>query len=195
MIQDTAVSDLERPLTPRALEVVSAAREEFAAFGYAGATTDAIARRAGVSQPYVVRLFGSKERLFLRCALEAHRAVMDTFRQAIASTDERPVRESVLGAAYHDLVEDGTTLKLIVQQNSMGDDKAIGPVVRAWFLEVYGILRHEAQLSEVSAREFLARGMLINQLLALGLTETEDPGSKELLHYLAPTGERPAPGR
>ena len=33
--------------------------------GYAGTSTDAVAREAGVSQPYVVRMFGTKLDLFL----------------------------------------------------------------------------------------------------------------------------------
>ena len=42
----------------------SAARTVFAERGYA-ASTDQVARAAGVSQPYVVRLFGTKRELFL----------------------------------------------------------------------------------------------------------------------------------
>ncbi|MBN8883980.1 MAG: helix-turn-helix transcriptional regulator, partial [Salana multivorans] len=38
--------------------VLSAAAEVFGERGYVGATTDAVARAAGVSQPYVVRMFG-----------------------------------------------------------------------------------------------------------------------------------------
>jgi AcrR family transcriptional regulator len=33
---------------------------EFAAHGYEGSSTEEIARRAGIAQPYVFRLFGTK---------------------------------------------------------------------------------------------------------------------------------------
>src|SRR5659263_777497 len=46
-------------------QILSAALPAFAEGGYAGTTTDQVARAAGVSQPYVVRLFGSKKQLFL----------------------------------------------------------------------------------------------------------------------------------
>ncbi len=187
------MTDLSRVLTPKATGVVAAAKAEFATHGFAGATTDAIARKAGVSQPYVVRLFGSKERLFLRCCAEGHEALISSFRAAIARTPERPVNPAVIGACYHDLVEDATVLKLMVQQNTMGDHPTIGPQVREWFMDLYRLLRREAGLPEEVARTFFARGMLINQLLSLGLTP-EDEETKELLRYLAPTGERPAPG-
>ena len=45
--------------------VLEAANVEFALRGLHGASTDAIARRAGISQPYLFRLFGSKKELFL----------------------------------------------------------------------------------------------------------------------------------
>src|SRR3954467_5066946 len=44
--------------------IVAAGIQEFAAGGLVGASTDAIAKRAGVSQPYVFQLFGTKKDLF-----------------------------------------------------------------------------------------------------------------------------------
>lgn len=44
--------------------VIAAALDVFAQRGYAGTSTDRVAREAGLSQPYVVRLFGSKLSLF-----------------------------------------------------------------------------------------------------------------------------------
>ena len=46
-------------------QLVHAALTVFSSGGYAGATTDQVARLAGVSQPYVIRLFGTKQELFL----------------------------------------------------------------------------------------------------------------------------------
>ena len=44
-------------------EILDAALVEFAERGLHGASTEAIARRAGISQPYVFRLFGTKKEL------------------------------------------------------------------------------------------------------------------------------------
>ena len=49
----------------RRAAIVAASVDEFAAKGLAGASTDLIARRAGVSQPYVFQLFGTKKDLFI----------------------------------------------------------------------------------------------------------------------------------
>jgi len=45
--------------------VVRAAMSEFAHGGYHGTSTEAIARRVGVSQPYLFRLFPNKQAIFL----------------------------------------------------------------------------------------------------------------------------------
>jgi AcrR family transcriptional regulator len=44
--------------------VLEAASEEFAAHGYERTSTEKIARRVGISQPYIFRLFGTKRNLF-----------------------------------------------------------------------------------------------------------------------------------
>ena len=45
--------------------VLGAATHEFARKGLYGTSTDDIARAAGISQPYLFRLFGSKQGLYL----------------------------------------------------------------------------------------------------------------------------------
>src|SRR5690606_34498401 len=65
--------------------VLTAATAVFGERGYVGATTDAVARAAGVSQPYVVRMFGSKEALFLAVLGRALDRLLETFRTAIAA--------------------------------------------------------------------------------------------------------------
>ena len=45
--------------------VLEAAMAEFAHGGLHGTSTEAIAARAGISQPYLFKLFGTKKELFL----------------------------------------------------------------------------------------------------------------------------------
>src|SRR6266436_3605970 len=53
------------PATERREAVLAAAVTEFAARGLAGTSTEDVARRAGISQPYLFRLFPTKKALFL----------------------------------------------------------------------------------------------------------------------------------
>ena len=74
----------------RRAEITAAAAIEFGRRGLEGATTDRIAERAGVSQPYVVRLFGTKKALFLSVANRAFERIAAAFRaSAVGDTPEQ----------------------------------------------------------------------------------------------------------
>ena len=53
------------PAEQRRELVLGEAMAVFAAHGYAGTSTEEVARRAGISQPYLFRLFPTKKALFL----------------------------------------------------------------------------------------------------------------------------------
>jgi len=53
------------PAAERREMVLEAAMAEFAVHGLAGTSTEDVARRAGISQPYLFRLFPTKKALFL----------------------------------------------------------------------------------------------------------------------------------
>src|SRR5918911_4343248 len=62
--------------------VLDAALEAFAAAGYEGTSTEDIARAAGISQPYLFRLFGTKKELFKASVSRCFRRTLDAFQQA-----------------------------------------------------------------------------------------------------------------
>src|ERR1700712_2800333 len=91
--------------------ILEAATAVFGERGYVGATTDAVAKAAGVSQPYVVRMFGTKEALFLEVLDRALTKLMGTFESAL--TDTSPLPEGIegtlamrIGRAYADMLSD-----------------------------------------------------------------------------------------
>ncbi|MGO2633149.1 MAG: TetR/AcrR family transcriptional regulator [Galactobacter sp.] len=179
--------DLDRDLTPRAREVVAAARSEFAAHGYAGATTDAIARRAGVSQPYVVRLFGSKERLFLRCARETQQQIIATHRETAAATDGQATPEQLGRGFMALLAKEPVAVKLMHQINSLGRHPELGEYARTWFAEVYDVVRNECGLDKDAALRFMGRGMLLSTLVSLDLQPGSGEHVDELMDLLGTT--------
>jgi AcrR family transcriptional regulator len=178
-------ADERRPL------VLEAATGVFGERGYFGATTDAIAKAAGVSQPYVVRIFGSKEALFLAVLERALERLLDTFRGALAEVPAGTSREELhhrLGAAYADLLTDRGLQLSLMHAFVLGSDPAIGAAARRGFLEVYGVLRAEAGFSAGEATEFLANGMLLNTLVGLRMAvDVADPSARELIETIAPT--------
>jgi AcrR family transcriptional regulator len=179
------------PAPQRRASILEAATGVFGERGYVGTTTDAVAKAAGVSQPYVVRMFGTKEQLFLEVLHRALERLLTTFRGVI----ERPRRdgepeelERRIGLAYADLLQDRGLLLSLMQGFMLGADPVIGPAARAGFLEVYRLVREEAGLSPQAAGTFLSGGMMLNTLVAIRMADDydDDPLARELIQECAP---------
>ena len=152
--------------------ILAAATEIFGAYGYHGATTDQIAKAAGVSQPYVVRMFGTKERLFLEVIERALSFILLSFRGVLAEGDhDLKVR---FGSAYVDLLKQRGLLLSLMHSFALGSDPSIGPIARRGFLDVYRFLRDEAGFAPEDAQAFLEGGMLLNTLVGLRMSEEFD---------------------
>src|SRR5918992_4856314 len=85
-------------------EILEAAVREFAHGGLHGTSTDDIARRAGISQPYLFRLFGTKKDL----SIAACRRCLEETGATMAAAAEDKGGEGALeamGAAYIELLE------------------------------------------------------------------------------------------
>lgn len=172
------------PASERRASILAAAVEVFGDRGYTGATTDAIARVAGISQAYVVRTFGSKEALFIATAERVIDRVAGVFRGVLEESGVQPQDrlEPRLGDVYVRLAEDRGVLVTLLHLFTHGQDPVIGPVAREGFLRIYTILRDEAGLSAARATAFLANGMLVSTILGLRLPSlSDDPVVSELL--------------
>lgn len=166
--------------------ILVAATVVFGERGYVGATTDAIAKAAGISQAYVVRMFGSKEELFVAAGRRAADRVIHEFRTTIATfgpDEDLQEKKRAMGIAYSNLVTDRGLLLTLMHFYSLGHDPVFGPLAQATYLNVYRIIRDEAGIPAPLAMEFMARGMLINVLMALRMPEIagDQPDALELL--------------
>ena len=74
-----AAPSTRRSAEERRREIVEIAISHFAQHGYNGTSTDQVAREAGISQPYLFRLFGTKRELFLACHAAMHERIAETF--------------------------------------------------------------------------------------------------------------------
>lgn len=152
--------------------MLEAASLVFAERGFAGATTDAVALAAGVSQAYVVRTFGSKKALFTEVAQRALERTETAFRDAaVEDADSQTTLEDRLGLAYVRLTHQPGVLRTVSHLFSLGHDPHFGPMARDGFLSIHRLLRWEIGLSQQRTQAFLAHGMLINTLLSLRLPD------------------------
>jgi AcrR family transcriptional regulator len=170
--------------------VITAATQVFGERGYHGTTTDAVARASGVSQPYIVRMFGTKEALFLAVFDHAIERLIATFRDTIppSGTSADPGETwSRLAIAYAVLVKDHGLLLTLMHGFLLGADPVIGVRAREGFLRVTNVLRDEAGLTGEPLHQFLADGMLLNTLAGMRLTALDDaPLARDLLCEIVP---------
>ncbi|HEY3548962.1 MAG TPA: helix-turn-helix domain-containing protein, partial [Propionicimonas sp.] len=159
--------------TERREQILQAALTVFADGGYAGTTTDQVAREAGVSQPYVVRLFGGKQQLFAELYARASRRVID----ALAAVAPGPEAMHEMGQAYVGLLADRDLLRLLMHGFAAGSEPEIGRLARFTLTEAFRLYMERTGEGVDEARVFVAHGMLINVLLAVDATDhlSEDP--------------------
>ena len=156
--------------------VLEAARHEFARNGLHGASTDRIARRAGISQPYLFRLFGSKKELFLAVNEACMASTLEIFRTAAAGRSGAEALHAI-SEAYRNLIEDDRSMlqgQLQAYAASVEDDD-----VRAGVARGYGrLVDYVETVSGADARtvsRFFAGGMLLNVLSAMDYSLTGEP--------------------
>src|SRR3954467_9753548 len=144
-------------------QLVAAAITAFSHGGYAGTTTDQVARLAGVSQPYVIRIFRTKQELFLAAVNHATERVEETFREAAS----REPTLAGLGHAYRELLADSELITVLLQGFVAGADPAIGEQVRACFGRLDLVVRELTGSRAGEVRDFFAVGMLLSVLTAM----------------------------
>ena len=160
----------------RRATIVEAAVAEFAAAGLGGASTEAIARRAGISHAYLFRLFGTKRELFLAAVDHAFDRILDTFRRAERERPEGVPVSAALGHAYRQLIEDRDVLLFQFTAYASCGDADIRAAVGRRYRETLGYVTRVGAFSEDRARMFMAIGALLNVGMALELPELDDDG-------------------
>src|SRR5690348_3078933 len=89
-------------------QVLDAAMIEFAERGFEGASTEDIARRAGISQPYLFRLFGTKKELFKASVARCLREALEMFQRAAEGKRGEEALKAI-GQAYQRMLEEDKT--------------------------------------------------------------------------------------
>jgi AcrR family transcriptional regulator len=162
-------------------EILDAALEEFAERGLHGASTEDIARRAGISQPYVFRIFGTKKQLFKAVVARCFLQTLEIFQRA--SEGKRGVEAlEAMGEAYVDLLErDRTRLQAQMQAYAACDDPELREVVRNGYGDLVAYVVRVTALPPIEIGRFFAVGMLLNVISSMNLQEQTEPWGELLL--------------
>jgi AcrR family transcriptional regulator len=159
--------------------VLEAAVTEFARHGYHGASTAAIAKRAGISQPYIYALFPSKLDLFLATNKHVSDQIRHRFIEAARGADEPEERLRLMGEAYKELLESREEILCQLQGYAAGLDPAIRDHVRRGFMDLFDEVERTSGAPRELVSQFMAAGMLLNVVAALDLPEEYRPMSSE----------------
>ncbi|MFD8566486.1 TetR/AcrR family transcriptional regulator [Streptomyces sp. NPDC059639] len=154
--------------------VIRAAVTEFARGGYNGTSTEAIAKRVGVSQPYLFRLFPGKQAIFLAAARRCCENITEVFRRTAEGRAPEEIKEA-MGDAYLSLIADDPDMLLMQMQiyvavaaaEALGDAE-FGEEARRLWAEMYDTVLLAMGADVEGTTDFLAHGMLINVLVSMG---------------------------
>jgi AcrR family transcriptional regulator len=152
-------------------QVIEAAVKEFAAHGFHAASTGAIAKRAGISQPYIYALFPNKHELFLATHAHVIARIRDAFTEAVRGLDDSDAKLDAMGEAYHRLLENRDELLVQMQGHAAAGDPALREAAREAFMGVVDHVSRVAGVSRQQAIGFVAVGMYLNVFAALDLPD------------------------
>jgi AcrR family transcriptional regulator len=161
----------------RRSQVLGIAAGEFADHGLHGASIEAIAHEAGITQTYVFRMFGTKKALFLELVGTAFDRFSDGMSQAATGTGGLSAL-ALMGAQYYELLADRTTLLLQLQGFAACGDGEVRDLVRTRLARMWDTVADATSLDPVTVKSFLAFGMLLNNVAALDVNELDEPWAK-----------------
>src|ERR1700758_4868601 len=113
--------------------VLDAALVEFAERGYSGTSTEDIAARAGISQPYLFRLFGTKKQLFVASVTRCFRETLEMLQHAAEGLRGEEALHAIGQAYMAQLETDRTWLRAQMQAYAASEDPEVRAAVRAGF--------------------------------------------------------------
>lgn len=156
--------------------VIRAAIAEFARTGYHGTSTAAIAKRVGVTQPYLFRLFPDKKAIFVAALMRSMDDTRLAFERAADGMEGGGQALRAMTGAYAHLMSTYPETLLMQMQGyvavaaaeAQGDD-LIGEVVRAGWMRIWETVHLSLGADADETASFFACGMLGNTLTAIGL--------------------------
>ncbi|MGW2828546.1 TetR/AcrR family transcriptional regulator [Streptomyces sp. NPDC001286] len=154
--------------------VIRAATAEFARGGYYGTSTEAIAKRVGVSQPYLFRLFPGKKAIFLAASQRCLEDTIRTFEEAAEGLEGEEALRAMANAYTKVIAEEPERLLMQMQMYvavaaaEQAGEHELGEQVRAGWMRLWGTVHLSLGADTDETTTFMAYGMLINCLVSMG---------------------------
>src|SRR5436190_14305042 len=160
--------------------VLDAAVAEFARGGLAGTSTEAIAARAGISQPYLFRLFSTKKNLFIAAYRRAFVLIESRFTEASEGLTGDEALDA-MGRAYHALLTDRDLLLVQLHTYAASDDADVQAAARGCYGRLWRLVEARSGADAETLRVFFAMGMLWNVAVALDLPDLDEAWAQAIM--------------
>ncbi|MFC6984063.1 TetR/AcrR family transcriptional regulator [Streptomyces cirratus] len=154
--------------------VIRAAMHEFARGGYYGTSTEVIAKRVGVSQPYLFRLFPNKQAIFVAAVARCTEDIRLVFEKATEGLGSEEAHRAMADAYIELIAEHPDKLQMQLQASlavaaaEAAGETEFGEMVRAGWMRLWDTVHLALGADANETTGFMAHGMLINTLVALG---------------------------
>lgn len=164
----------------RRAAVLDAATREFARKGLHGASTEDIARAAGISQPYLFRLFGTKKELYLATSQRTIDHLYAVFAEAARGKSGMDALHA-MGSAYETVMADRDRLMLMLKCWASCDDPEICEGVRRAWRDLVDLAERASGESPEEVSAFFSKGALLTILMAMEAFARPEPWSNRLI--------------
>ena len=165
-------------------EILDVALDLFAERGLYGTSTDEIARRSGISQPYLFRLFGTKKELYLATVALCFAETLEMFQDASAGkTGEEALK--AISKVYHETVlSDPRRLQGQMQAYAACDDPDVREVCRRGYGRLVEHVEAVSGFPSEEVRNFFAIGMFLNVIASMELLGSKEKWAGRMLEGL-----------
>ena len=161
--------------------ILDAALIEFADRGFEGTSTEDIAKRAGISQPYLFRLFGTKKELYIASVSRCYRDTLELFQRAAEGRRGEEALKAIGEAYMQQLETNRVWLRAQMQGYAASEDPDIRRVVREGFGDLVAYVRRVSGADWPTIWHFFATGMFLNVLASMHVHDNPEPWMSELL--------------
>ncbi|HEX6724903.1 MAG TPA: TetR/AcrR family transcriptional regulator [Gaiella sp.] len=161
--------------------VLAAALDAFARGGLHGTSTEAIAEAAGISQPYLFRLFGTKKRLFIATVERCMADTLELFREAAGDLRGQEALDAMAIAYVTMVTGDRTRLLAQLEGYAACDDPDVREAMRAGYGKLHLFVETVSGADAATVATWFAHGMLLNVVAAMDLWDAREPWARRLV--------------
>ena len=165
-------------------EILAVATDAFAERGLYGTSTDDIARRAGISQPYLFRLFGTKKELYLATGERCFAETLEMFQTASRGLTGEDALKAISKAYHETVLADPHRLPGQRQAYAACDDPDVREVCRKGYGRLVEHVEAVSGLPSERVRDFFALGMFLNVIASMELMDAKEKWAARMLEGL-----------